>query len=379
MRSTARPVVGLVGLVAAIGLAATDHAAVGAVAAPAAADVAQAAIDGRRPAPAAGNPNGHAPVPAAARSVDTSRPDRVVGNGSPASCTSAAVRRAVRLGGTIVFDCGPRHKTIRMHKTALVRNDARPAVVIDGGGTITLSGMGKRRILYLNTCDPKLGITTPHCNDQATPRLVLQNITLAKGNSTGRRREGGGGGAVFVRGGRVKVVNSRFFDNRCDRTGPDLGGAAIRVLDQFRDKPVYIVHSTFGGAPGYGGRCSNGGALSSIDVSWVMLNSLIANNRAIGHGANPPRPGTPGGGSGGGIYNDGQRFRLVLRGTAMRDNHAREGGGAIFFVSNNRTGSLTIAHSVLHHNPSAGFETPGYPGVFFQGRGQPHIRHSRLD
>jgi len=336
------------------------------------------AVGGHTPPPPAGNPNGHARVPPEARAVDTSHPTQVIGNGAPASCTSSAVRRAVRLGGKIVFDCGPGHKTIRLRKTANVRNDQRPNVVIDGGGKITLNGSGARRILYMNTCDPKLGITTPHCNDQATPRLVLQNITFANGNSTGQRQDGGGGGAVFVRGGRVKVVNSRFFNNRCDRAGPDLGGGAIRVLDQFRDKPVYIVHSTFGGAPGYGGRCSNGGALSSIGVSWVVINSLISNNRAIGRGANPPRPGTPGGGSGGGIYNDGNLFRLVLRGTAMRDNHAREGGGAIFFVSNDHTGTLTIAHSVLHHNPSAGFETPGYPGIFFIGRGHPHVRHSRL-
>jgi hypothetical protein len=231
----------------------------------------------------------------------------------------------------------------------------------------------------MNTCDPELGITTSHCQDQATPRLVLQNITLSDGNSTGSHQEGGGGGAVFVRGGRLKVVNSRFFDNRCDKNGPDLGGAAIRVLDQYQDQPVYIVHSTFGGAHGYGGTCSNGGALSSIGVSWVVLNTLLSNNHAIGHGANPPRPGTPGGGSGGGIYNDGNRFRLTLRGTAMRNNQAREGGGAIFYVSNDRTGTLTVAHSVLHHNPSRGFETAGYPGIFYLGHGHPRIRHSRID
>jgi hypothetical protein len=34
----------------------------------------------------------------------------------------------------------------------------RPNIVIDGGGKITLSGAGTRRILYMNTCDPKLGI-----------------------------------------------------------------------------------------------------------------------------------------------------------------------------------------------------------------------------
>ena len=62
------------------------------------------------------------------------------------------------------------------------------------------------------------------------------------------------------------------------------------MLDQFKDQPVYIVHSTFGGAPGYGGRCSNGGALSSIGVSWVVLNSLITHNRAIGSAPTRPVP-----------------------------------------------------------------------------------------
>ncbi len=333
----------------------------------------------RGSAPPAGNPHGHVPVPAAARAVDTSHPDRVVGRGTPRSCTSDAVVRAIRAGGVIRFNCGPRHKTIRLTRTAAVRNDRMHRVVIDGRGKITLTGAGKRRILYMNTCDPRLGITTSHCQDQATPRLVLQNITLANGNSVGSRRDGGGGGAVFVRGGRVKVVNSRFFNNRCEATGPDIGGAAIRVLDQFDDKAVYITHSTFGGAPGYGGVCSNGGALSSIGVTWVVLNSLITHNRAIGRGANPPHAGTPGGGSGGGIYNDGNRFRLFVRGTVMRHNRAREGGGAIFFVSNDRTGTLLIARSTLKRNPSLGFETAGYPGIFFLGRGHPQVRHSTIE
>jgi hypothetical protein len=328
--------------------------------------------------PRAGNPDGHAPVPAAARPVDTSHPTRVVGRGTAASCTSAAVVRAVARGGLITFACGPRPVTITLTQTAKVRNDRRAATVIDGGRKVTLSGGGERRVLYMNTCDPALGITSSHCQDQSTPRLTLQNLTIARGDSTGQRAEGGGGGAVFVRGGRLKVVNSRFFRNRCDSTGPDLGGAAIRVLDQFDDLPVYIVHSTFGGAKGYGGRCSNGGALSSIGVSWVILNSVISHNQAVGSGANPARSGSPGGGSGAGIYTDGNLFTVTLEGTRMDHNHAREGGGAIFFVSNDRSGSLTIDHSVLRKNPSDGFETAGYPGIFFIGAGHPHVTGSVL-
>ncbi len=43
----------------------------------------------------------------------------------------------------------------------------------------------------------------------------------------------GGVGVVFARGGRVKEINSRFFNNRCGETGPDLGGGALRVLSQY--------------------------------------------------------------------------------------------------------------------------------------------------
>ena len=172
-----------------------------------------------------------------------------------------------------------------MTATAKVRNANGPRIVLDGGGKVTLSGGGKRRILYMNTCDEAQGWTTSHCQDQDHPRLTVQNLTFTGGNSTGETTEGGGGGAIFVRGGRFKVVNSRFFDNRCDRTGPDLGGAAIRVL-----QPV----------PGPAGvrrrqHLRRAAVLlqrrraSSIGVSWVVLNSVLSDNSAIGNGANPAR------------------------------------------------------------------------------------------
>ena len=94
--------------------------------------------------------------------------------------------------------------------------------------------------------------------------------------------------------------------------------------------------------------------------------------------ANPARHGTPGGGSGGAIYTDGDRYTVRISDSVIRHNHAREGGGAIFFVSNDRTGTLRIAHSTLRHNPSAGFHTAGYPGIFFLGAGHPVIVDSKL-
>jgi hypothetical protein len=202
--------------------------------------------------------------------------------------------------------------------------------------------------------------TTSHCNDQAEPRLVVRQMRFVDGNATGERTDGGGGGAIFVRGGRLKVVDSEFVGNRCDRTGPDLGGGAVRVLDQHRDRPVVVRRSTF-----TGGHCSNGSALSSIGVSWRVVDSTFTGNRAVGRGANPAKPGTPGGGSGGAIYLDGNAIHLSIEDSALRNNRAREGGGAIFFVSNDRTGTLTIDGSTLVDNPSEGFET--LPGIFFLG------------
>ena len=296
-------------------------------------------------------------VPAQGASAESRVSQRVVGTGTPASCTSQAVVAAVAAGGRITFDCGPDPLTIVMRRTAKVVN-TNPVTILDGGGTVTLSGAGKRRILYQNTCDPQQVWTTDHCQAQKDPLLVVKNLRFSRGDSTGETYEGGGGGAIFVRGGRLKVVNSSFDRNRCDRTGPDLGGAAIRVLSVV--KPVKVRGGSF-----TRGRCSNGAAVSSIGVSWDIRDTVFGRNKAIGTGANPARPGTPGGGSGGAIYLDGNYFTLRMTGVTMLDNKAREGGGAIFFVSNDRTGTMTIADSVLRHNASLGFET--YPGIFFLG------------
>jgi Chlamydia polymorphic membrane protein (Chlamydia_PMP) repeat len=298
--------------------------------------------------------------------------DHVAGHGTPGSCTSQAVVRAVAAGGVIAFSCGPRPVTIVMTATAKVRNTSAK-VVLDGGGLITLSGGGVRRILYMDTCDPAQTWTTSHCQDQATPALTVENISFADGNSTGQVYDGGGGGAIFDRGGQLKVIDTRFTGNRCDSTGPDLGGAAIRALSQYQNRAVEVIGSTF-----TGGVCSNGGALSSIGVSWLVRDSTFTGNRAIGDGANPAQAGTPGGGSGGAIYTDGDDYTVTVDGSVITGNSAREGGGALFFVSNDKTGTLTIEHSKLRDNPNAGFQTSGYPGIFFLGQGHPVILSSSL-
>ncbi len=374
-------VVGLAGLAGAVACGAQPGATAGRPVADARPAAAVHAVAATRPAaivraeaatsragalPDFGNPSGHFPVPPAGRAVNTSHPNHVIGDGTPASCTSAAVVKAVAAGGIITFSCGSNPVTILMTATASVPK-TRHLVVLDGGGLVTLSGGGKRRILFSDTCAGTW--STDDCVNQPYPRIVVQNITFTDGfNGTHQATctanvpqcwYGGvdGGGAIYVEGGQFKAVNSSFIANRCYRYGPDLGGGAIRVLAQYQNRPVYITGDTF-----RGGRCSNGAALSSISVQWDILNSVFVNNAAIGWGANPASSGTPGGGSGGAIYNDGTDYNTLIAGTVMRGNSAREGGGAVFYVVDSGWGTLTLNDSHLRNNPSGQFQT--FPGIY---------------
>ena len=309
--------------------------------------------------PAAGWVDGHASVPAEGQAEDTSAPTTVISD-----CTSDAVVAAVAEGGVIAFDCGDEPVTIVMTETAKVFNDRGTKLVIDGGNRVTLSGGGARRILYMATCDEEQ-VYPPgdgDCNTNPGVQLVVQNLTFIDGNAKGLED---GGGAIYAQGGSLKVVNSRFFNNVCDELGSDVGGGAIRKLDYLiapgagPARPTWVVNSTFGGEDGFGNSCANGGALSSIGVSWNVVNSWFGFNTAVGHGANSGQ-----GGNGGAIYNDGNEIVLNITSTLIENNVANEGGSAVFFVSNDRSGTITIRDSLVRNNPRGTFETPDLPGFY---------------
>jgi hypothetical protein len=336
--------------------------------------------------PAFGNPNGKCAVPAEAQPEDVSSPRTVVGSGTPESCTGDAFVAAVAKGGVITFNCGAAPATIKLGKTAKIVNNTGPKIVIDGGNKVTLSGDGKVRLLYMNTCDKAQVYTSGNCNDQTDPQLTLQNLTFVDGNAKGlagsaNGADEGGGGAVYVRSGRVKILHSRFFNNVCDDRASDIGGGAVRVLNHLEDgkgstsRPVYIVDSTFGGKEGFGNTCANGGAVSSIGTSYTIINSVLTHSKAIGEGANDGA-----GGNGGAIYNDGNLFRLDLCGVLIENNHANEGGSAIFFVSNDHTGFLDIKDSILRKNPKGTFETGGFPGIYILAKeNKPTVTNSTIE
>jgi hypothetical protein len=314
-------------------------------------------------------------IPRAARAVNTGNPNAVVGSGTPGSCTSAAVVSAVAEGGIVTFNCGPKPVTITMTATAKVVNTSHQ-IVLDGGGKVTLSGGRNTRILYMNTCDPKQLFISDDCWEQQWPRLVVENLTFEDGYAGAQQRSDRnyGGGAIYAQGGQLKVVNSVFIGNQCYRSGPDLGGGAIRAYGMYMNSIIYINNDTF-----TDNTCSNGGALSGLYANFDVFDSVLTNNQAIGWGANPASKGTSGGGSGGAIYTDGNHYNLIIDGTSMSGNRAREGGGAVFFVVNSGGGTLTIEYAALHDNSSGVFQNA--PGIFDhvdERNIQPAVSHSTI-
>ena len=223
--------------------------------------------------------------------------------------------------GSSASPAGPSPVTIRMRATAKVVNTS-PRVVLDGGGLVTLSGEGRRRILYMDTCDPAQVWTTSHCQDQPSPAARRPEPDVHR-RQLDRRSDfdGGGGGAIFDRGGRLRDrqlhVHGQPLRARRARHRRRSGAGAVAVR-----QPPGLRRAT---AASRDNVCSNGGALSSIGVSWTVLDSRFAANRAIGAGANPARPGTPGGGSGGAIYNDGDQMTLSIARQRVRRQPRQRG------------------------------------------------------
>jgi hypothetical protein len=63
----------------------------------------------------------------------------------------------------------------------------------------------------------------------------------------------------------------------------------------------------------------------------------------------------------------------------MENNRANEGGSAIFFVSNDRSGTISIADSKLVNNPKGTFETSGFPGLYVLAKGPPTVTNSTIE
>jgi hypothetical protein len=185
--------------------------------------------------------------------------------------------------------------------------------VIDGGGTVTLSGNHASRIFKLDACTNPI---SPNCDTFPHPLLTVERLTLVDAADDSPD----GGGAIYRKGGALTVIDSVFSNNRCAVTGQDTAGGALRLI---YPTPALVVGSTFDG-----NKCSDGGAIGSLGASPVsIINSAVTNNTATGNGGNPGN-----GGNAGGIYHDGGKIALSLCGVKLANNHGNAYGGGLFYV-----------------------------------------------
>jgi parallel beta-helix repeat protein len=271
---------------------------------------------------------------------DVSSPTATVGDGSPGSCTAAALQVAASDGGTIVFACGPAPVTIAVASPIVVTKDA----VIDGGGLVTLSGGGASRILKLDSS-----------YDRTTPRLVVQRLSFTNGASPRTGDDTADGGAAIYRdGGSLTVIECTFDGNHAPASGQDLAGGAIYA---FGGGETVIVRSTF-----TGNSASNGGAVGSLNGHLTVVDSAFTQNSAAGTGGNPGN-----GGCGGAIYQDGGHERTSLCGVTLRDNAAGALGGGVFRVSNDGTGTFAMNASTVDSNRVTPTGSGNAGGLYLQG------------
>ena len=238
----------------------------------------------------------------------------VVGNGTPASCTEAALNAAVAAilpnGGSITFNCGG-PATINLTSEKVFFRLAAPTAVytIDGGGLITLNGQGITRHIFqlsgtLNISnitftggrargaddDASGGAVRSDRNPAQVPTPVglnLNNVTFTN-NVTELTSWTApfspfdyGGAAVFTRLAFLTVTNCRFTNN----TAINTGGGAIHG----RSSTINISGSTFGSnvsnGGGFGGAIDvDGLSPSGANGTMQITSSTFTNNTALQQG-----------------------------------------------------------------------------------------------
>jgi hypothetical protein len=171
----------------------------------------------------------------------------VVGDGTPASCSAAALSSAIDGGGAITFNCGAEAVTIAGGPYTVAG-----AVTIDGGGLVTLSGENAHR----------------HFVVTVEGSLRLANLTLAGGSAVE------GGGSIHSEG--ALILDTVTVRNN-QTTGVDSGGGAIVNLGG--------TLTIFGSNIDDNAAAYTGGAILQSDGVTVIEDSVIDGNRAPVFGA----------------------------------------------------------------------------------------------
>lgn len=209
----------------------------------------------------------------------------VVGTGTPASCTEAALDAALVGGGVITFNCGASPHTIALTGSKTIRD----ATNIDGGGRITLDGGGYTLLFYVQSgASLELrNLTLQNAraidggaikNDGATLRLVSVTIRRSESVSPAPGSMSGSGGAIYNAGGTVEIFGSRFLSNFAARWGGAIftTGGTLTIRDS-----VFLGNRVQTGGDDGGAIAGGSGSLGTLPGSMItILNSRFGLNTA---------------------------------------------------------------------------------------------------
>ena len=222
----------------------------------------------------------------------------MVGTGTAASCTEAALDAALAGGGMVTFDCGPGTHTIGLTSEKIISDDTQ----IDGGGAITLNANNGHR----------------HFRVQSGVDLELSGVTLRRGREQS-------GGSIYNNGGTVVVKNSSLIENKADGTSGNNGGAIYNSGGIVEMYGSTFIENT---ADSVGGAVYNDGGFVTIAASTFFSNLSF-------------------GGGGGAVRTTGGS--VTIKGSTFDRNQARAGGGV--FIGG---GTVTIENSTFSKNLAGG-------------------------
>ncbi|MBE7471159.1 MAG: hypothetical protein DPW09_23600 [Anaerolineae bacterium] len=290
----------------------------------------------------------------------------VVGTGSSASCTEAALVAKLAGGGTVTFNCGGA-KTITLTSYKEIGDDT----TINGGGLITLSGsntflfqvfFGKTLILQNITLANGQSNVTGAIENFGTTTIINSQLTNNRSTNTGgailnhgalnlvttilsNNRAANDGGGIYNNSGSIAVYDSQLLSNVISGTTGTGGGISNN------SGSLSIQNSTFSGNSGFDGGAIyvSSGATAAITASFIISNSA-------GYGAGLENSGTSvisrttftlnraTVGDGGGIWNlNGQ---LTLSDSTVSNNTAATTGGGISNYGN----SITLSRVTISGN-----------------------------
>ncbi len=309
----------------------------------------------------------------------------VVGNGTPTSCTEAALSTQIQAGGTVTFNCGAGPQTIPFTFTLAI-GPSDPKVTIDGNDAITLDGTGftSGMVSVFGDATTLADVTFKHitfANGNITTgliaggaiqnygKLTLDTVVVRNSHADGsgaifqepctgcldpslavthclfqNNSTGGGGSAIAMEGGTATVSDSTFTGN----SGPS--GGAIDIFSNSTFKVIMSIdRCTFNGnaAARY-----IGGAIA-VEVLNAGSSVSITNDTFTGNSA------TGATGQGSAIY--AGAAPVTITNCTIAGNNAASGGGAVYF------GDRTVVNNTIIASNGGGNCSLASGGTFTGG------------